>query len=44
MTYELKIPLHTIIFLSLCLQDGLLDRLDDVEQEVAKNPDEQVKE
>ena len=32
------------ISLSLCLQDGLLDRLDDVEQEVAKNPDEQVNE
>ena len=28
--------------LSLCLQDGLLDKLDDVEQEAAKNPDEQV--
>ena len=31
-------------FLSHCFQDGLLVKLDDVEQEVAKNADEQVNE
>ena len=31
-------------FFSHCFQDGLLVKLDDVEQEVAKNADEQVNE